>query len=71
MKLLIDIQDDNIAGFMELINSYTSITTKSISNRDAEILEEIKEIRKAFKNIEKVKAGKIKPRPVEELFKEL
>lgn len=71
MKLLIDIQDKNVAGFMELISNYTSATSKTISNRDVEILEEIKEIRKAFKYADQIKAGKLKGRPVEELLKEL
>jgi hypothetical protein len=71
MKLLIDIQDNKVAAFMEVLANYTSIKSKTISEQDAEILAEVKEIRKAFKNIEKVKAGKLKTRPIEELLKEI
>ncbi len=39
--------------------------------QDVELFEEIKEIKKTFKNVEQIKAGKLKGRPVEELLNEL
>jgi len=71
MKLLIDISDKKAAGFLELIKNYSDVKAKSISIPDAELLEEINEIKKAFKNVEKIKKGKLKGRPAEELLNEL
>lgn len=44
---------------------------KQLSKQDAELLAEIKEIKKAFKNARKIKAGKLKGRPAAELLNEL
>jgi len=71
MKLLIDIADNKVAGFMEIMKSYSYVKAEPISAPDAELLEEIKEIKKAFKNVEKIKAGKLKGRSAEELLNEL
>jgi hypothetical protein len=71
MKLILDIADDKAAGFMEIIKHYSYVKAKPISSPDAELFEEINEIKKAFKNVEKIKAGKLKGRPVEELLNEL
>jgi hypothetical protein len=71
MKLLIDISDNKAAGFLELIKNYSYVKAKPISVPDAELLEEINEIKKAFKNVEKIKQGKLKGRPAEELLNEL
>jgi len=71
MKLLLDIADNKAAGFIEVIKSYSYVKSKPISEPDAELLEEINEIKKAFKAVEKIKGGKIKGRPAEELLNEL
>jgi hypothetical protein len=71
MKLLIDIADNKAASFMEIIKNYSYIKAKPISAPDAELLEEIKEIKKAFKNVEKIKSGKLKGRLAEEFLNEL
>jgi hypothetical protein len=71
MKLIIDIADNKAASFLELIKDHTFIKAKQISAPEAELLEEISEIKKAFKNTEKIKAGKLKGRPAEELLNEL
>ncbi|HWZ16225.1 MAG TPA: hypothetical protein VNW95_13385 [Mucilaginibacter sp.] len=71
MKLLIDISDNKAAGFLELIKNYSYVKAKPISVSDAELFEEINEIKKAFKNVEKIKQGKLKGRPAEELLNEL
>ncbi len=39
--------------------------------QDVELFEEVKEIKKTFKNVEQIKAGKLKGRPVKELLNEL
>jgi len=68
MKLIIDIADNKAASFMELIKDYSFLKAKTISVPDAELFEEISEIKKAFKNAEKIKSGKLKGRPAEELL---
>ena len=71
MKLLIDIDDNNAAGFMEIIKSHSYVKDKIISTPDAELLDEINKIKKAFKSVEKIKTGKLKGRLAEELLNEL
>jgi hypothetical protein len=71
MKVLIDIQDNKAAAFMEMIKDYSYLKAKPLSAPDAELLEEIHEIKKAFKNVDRIKAGKLKGRPAEELLNEL
>ena len=71
MKVLIEVQDNKAAAFMEMIKDYSYLKAKPLSAPDAELLEEIHEIKKAFKNVEQIKAGKLKGRPAEELLNEL
>lgn len=71
MLLLLDIDDKKAAGFMELIKDQSYIKALPISVPDAELLEEITEIKKAFKNAERIKSGKLKGRSTEELLNEL
>ena len=71
MKLLLDIADNKAASFMELISSHSYIKAHELSGPDAELFEEIKEIKKAFKNADFLKAGKLKSRPIEDLLNEL
>lgn len=56
---------------MAMLKEHSYIKAKSISAPDAEILEEIMHIKKAFKDIELIKAGKLKTRPVEDLLNEI
>jgi len=62
MKLLIDIQDNKAAAFIEIIKSYSYVKAKPLSAPDAELLEEIREIKKAFKYAGRIKTGKLKGR---------
>jgi len=71
MKLIIDIQDNKADAFMEMARNFTSVATKTLSEQDAELLEEIKEIRLAFKHADEIDAGTLKGRPVEDLLREL
>ena len=70
-EAITDIEDNKAAGFIEIIKSYSYIKAKPISLPYAELFGEIKEIKKAFKNVEQIKAGKLKGRPAEELLNEL
>lgn len=71
MKLLLDIEDNKAAAFIEIIKSYSYVKAKPLSVPDAELLEEIREIKKVFINAARIKSGKLKGRPVEELLNEL
>lgn len=71
MKMLIEIADNKAASFQELVKQHFDVKAKPISSPDAAIFEEIMHIKKAFKNLEKVKAGKLKIRPASELLNEL
>ena len=71
MKLLIDIADNKAAGFMEMIKNYSHIKAKTLSAPDAELFDEIREIKKAFKNADRIKVGKLKGRPAEEFLNEI
>jgi hypothetical protein len=71
MKLLIDIADNKAASFMELIKGHSYVKAKPLSTPDAELLEEIGHIKKAFENADLIKAGKLKTRPIEDLLNEL
>ena len=56
---------------MELIKNHAYVKAKPLSASAAELIEEVNEIKKAFKDLEKVKAGKLKTRPSSELLNEL
>jgi len=71
MLLLIDIQDKKADRFMELIKNNSDAKVKPISAPDAELFAEISEIKEAFNNATKIKAGKLKGRPASELLNEL
>ncbi len=71
MLLLINIQDKKADRFMELIKNNSDAKVQPISAPDAALFAEINEIKKAFKNAEKIKAGKLKGRPADELLNEL
>ncbi len=71
MLVLIDIADNNAASFMEMIKNYSGAKATELSANDVELLDEIKEIKKAFKNADRIKAGKLKGRPVDEFLNEL
>ena len=68
--MLVDIADNKAAVFMGIIKGYPYVKAKPLSAPDADLFEEINEIKKAFKNVEKIKSGKLKGRPAEELLNE-
>lgn len=71
MKLLIDIADSKAASFMELVKNQFDVKAKPISAPDAAVLEELNHIKRAFKNLAKVKSGKLATRPASDLLNEL
>ncbi len=68
MKVLVDVKDNKGDFILELLNSFSFATAKSISPANAALLEEIKE---AVENLNLVKQGKLRARPAKDLLDEL
>ncbi len=68
MKLILDIQDQKVPFFMELLENFNYVKAKPLAPAYAKVLEELNE---AVENMKLVNQGKLKPRPVEELLNEL
>jgi hypothetical protein len=68
MKVLVDIRDNKAAFVMELLNNFSFVKTKPITNEKALLIEEIKE---AVENVKLAKQGKLKAKPLNELLNEL
>ena len=71
MKLVIDIEDNKAAAFMEMLKKRSGVKARRLSAPDAAVLEELKHIRRAFKDVEKIETGKLKTRPLSALLNEL
>jgi hypothetical protein len=68
MKVLVEIRDSKAAFVMELLNNFSFVKTKTITNEKALLIEEIKE---AVENVKLAKQGKLKAKPLNELLNEL
>lgn len=68
MKVLVEIKDSKAEFVMELLNSLSYVKTKPLTPYKAQVLVELKE---AVDNLNKVKQGKLKARPAQELLNEL
>ena len=68
MKLLLEIDDTKAKHFVELLNDLSYVKTQTFTKENERLISEIKE---AVDNLKKVKAGKLKARPVRELLDEL
>lgn len=68
MKILLEIQDNKVSFFLELLKNFRFIKAKPITAENAQLLEEIEE---AVKNMNLVNEGKLKARTVEDLLNEL
>ena len=71
MKLLIEIEDAKAAAFIVMLKDYSFLKAKALSGSDAQLLDEIHEIKKAFKYAKQIKSGALKGRPAEDLSNEL
>jgi hypothetical protein len=71
MKLVIDIADNKVDSFLQLLKGHSYVKAKPLSAPDAAVLEELNHIKKAFNLANKVKTGTIKSRPASELLNEL
>lgn len=68
MKVLVDIRDNKAAFVLELLNSFSFVKAKPITNEKALLMEEFKE---AVDNVKLAKQGKLKAKPLNELLNEL
>ena len=68
MKAVLDISDNKALFVMELLNSFSFVKVKPITNEKALLLSEIRE---AVDNVNLVKKGKLQARPAKELFDEI
>ena len=68
MKAVLDIKENRVPFVMELLNSFSFVKVKPITNEKALLLSEIRE---AVDIVNLVKKGKIRARPAKELLNEL
>lgn len=68
MKVLLDRNDTKARFVLELLQNLPFLKTKTLTPYKAKILEDVKE---AVEEMNLIKAGKLKARNAEELFKEL
>ena len=65
----------NLSGdskaFIEMLKTFKGINAERIFKQDAAMFIEMRHIRKALKNVEKLKTGKLKTRSASELLDEL
>ncbi len=68
MKVLLDIKDEKAIHLLEVLKSLPYVKTRKLTESKAELMSEIRD---AVENLNLVKQGKIKARPVQELLDEL
>ena len=68
MKVLLDIKDNKAEFVLELLQNFSFVKTKTISDEKGVLMEEIKE---AVDNLKLVREGKLAARSAKELLNEL
>ena len=68
MKAVLDIKDSRASFVMELLDNFSFVKVKPITNEKALLLSEIRE---AVDTVNLVKKGKIQARPAKELLNEI
>ena len=68
MKAILEIKDNKAPFVMELLNSFSYVKVRTITNEKALLLSEIKE---AVDNVNLVKKHKLQARPAKELLNEI
>jgi polyhydroxyalkanoate synthesis regulator phasin len=68
MKAILDIKDGKASFVLELLDNFSFVKVKPITNEKALLLNEIRE---AVDNINLVKKGKLQARPAKELLDEI
>jgi hypothetical protein len=68
MKLLLDIQSDNLNSVMDFLKNLTDVKVEKITENDADLLTEIKEIKQALQHSVMISSGKLKGKPISDLL---
>lgn len=68
MKLLLDIRDDKASFFMELLEGFSYVKAKPLTEENSLFLNELKE---AIEDVKLVKSGKLKPKFADDFLDEL
>ncbi len=68
MKLLLEVKDSKAEFLIELLNNLPFVKTKPLPDSKEQILKDLKE---AVRNVNLVKQGKLKAKPLKELLDEL
>lgn len=68
MKLIIDVKDQKVPFFMELINNLSFVKASPVSKEKALLIAEIEE---AVNNVRLVKEGKMEAKSLHELLNEI
>ena len=68
MKVLLDIDDNMALHFMAVLKSIPYLKTELISSENAQF---VRELKRAFKELNDFKKGKIKPRNAKDFLNEL
>ena len=68
MKAVLDIKDSKASFVMELLNNFSFVKVRPITNEKALLLSEIRE---AVDTINLIKKGKVQARPAKELLNEI
>ena len=68
MKVVLDIKDSRASFVMELLDNFSFVKVKPITNEKALLLSEIRE---AVDTVNLVKKGEIQARPAKELLNEI
>ena len=68
MKLLLDIQPDKLTTVMDFLKNISDVSVEKITQVDADLLKEIKEIKQAFNHAKLIELGSLKGKPVKDLL---
>ena len=66
--MVLDIKESKASFFMELLNNFSFVKARTVTNEKALLLQEIKE---AVDTVNLVKQGKLSARPAKELLNEI
>lgn len=68
MKVLLDIRDDKVPFFMEMLKNFEFVKATSVAEEDISLEDEIQE---AVENLKRVREGKLEARSARALLDEL
>ena len=68
MKLLVDVKEEKAAFLLEVLKNFSFVTAKPLSENDAQILTNIAQ---AVHEVNSIKKGKMKGKPLSQLLDEL